>query len=103
MAKNQGGEKICEVLLNLINCLLDLDIIERKTDTEKKTEDTDKKVETPDGSASTCKTPDGNGSKTIEGSGSKKGDMTSFGLAMDSIVRYDFLLRIHVHRGYWSY
>ena len=68
VAKNQGGEKICEVLLNLINCLLDLDIIERKGDTEKKTEEKQKEAEQ-------------------DGSGSKKESMTSFSLAMDSIVR----------------
>ena len=51
--------------------MLDLNIIERKSETEKKSEEREKKEE-----------------EGQEANGNKKGEMTSFGLAMDSIVRY---------------
>ena len=28
VTKNQSGDRICEVALNILNCLLDLDIVE---------------------------------------------------------------------------
>ncbi|KAL4233067.1 Protein unc-80 [Mactra antiquata] len=67
VSKNQSGEKICEVSLNILNCLLDLEVVEKKCDIEVKEED---------------KTSDEEQSTT----GSSKTEITAFELAIDSVV-----------------
>ena len=71
VSKNHEGEKICEVLLNLINCLLDLDIVERQSDTDKMMDD----VKTGEDNAEQLPTENG------------KSEMSAYDLAMDSLIR----------------
>lgn len=68
---NQRSQRVCEVLLNIINCLLDLDIMERKSDMPQN------KAEESSGKTSEKKTPPK----------SDLGKATAHGLAMDSLVR----------------
>ncbi|KAK3087178.1 hypothetical protein FSP39_002695 [Pinctada imbricata] len=78
---NQATERICEVLLNIMNCLLDLDIFERRRETEG--------TATP---APTPETPDSQGKResvseqpqTADTSDSSK-EITAHTLAMDSL------------------
>lgn len=72
MAKNQGGERICEVALNILNCLFDLDVVEKKrTNATVSAETPEKKAEDEQ-------------SVTTD---SGKGEITAFDLAMDSLIR----------------
>lgn len=72
VTKNQRGKEICEVALNILTCLLDLNIIERKKDSDKgPSESTEKKSE------------DEQSVTTDNG----KAEITAFDLAMDSLIR----------------
>ena len=74
---NQRSQRICEVLLNILNCLLDLDIIERKSDM-------------PQSSKQGEKTPQSNvkeEKKTPSKCDLAMGKVTAHSLAMDSLLR----------------
>jgi len=72
VTKNQGGKEICEVALNIIAILLDLDIIERKKDKDKSPSESSEKKSEDEQSVTTD-----NG----------KAEITAFELAMDSLIR----------------
>ncbi|XP_061164273.1 protein unc-80 homolog isoform X1 [Saccostrea echinata] len=69
-ALNQATPRVCEVLLNIINCLLDLDIVERKQD-----------VKVPDSPESKKTEEDSTKSTTSDSSQ----EQSAHGLAMDSL------------------
>lgn len=73
IALNQATPRVCEVLLNIINCLLDLDIVERKQDV--------KLTESPENK----KADEGSSRSTTSDSAQEQ---TAHGLAMDSLFRY---------------
>lgn len=68
---------MCEVSLNILSCLLDLEIIERKRDVEKLS-DLEKKSEDEQ-------------SMTTD---SGKTEITAFDLAMDSVIRFVLLISL---------
>eukprot|EP00105_Crassostrea_gigas_P024973 XP_011445404.1 PREDICTED: protein unc-80 homolog isoform X2 [Crassostrea gigas] len=70
IALNQATPRVCEVLLNIINCLLDLDIVERKQDV--------KLTESPENK----KADEGSSRSTTSDSAQEQ---TAHGLAMDSL------------------
>jgi hypothetical protein len=81
IALNQATPKVCEVLLNVINCLLDLEVIERKQDV-KPSETTENKKNEGDSAQSTAS--------------DVPQEQTAHGLAMDSLLR----LVLHSYRLY---
>ncbi|XP_071097692.1 protein unc-80 homolog [Haliotis cracherodii] len=76
VAMNERSPRICEVLLNILNCLLDLDIIETKSSPPRS-------PATPDSQDTTDKPPPVE--KPTESDGDK--DITAHSLAMDSLFR----------------
>lgn len=76
IAMNQRSEHICEVLLNILNCLLDLDIVEHKSHKPNRPSSTssDKKEE---------KSP----SRDTGIKSTLNDDITAHGLAMESLTR----------------
>lgn len=85
ISNTQNSDRICEVLLNIMNWLLDLDIIERPRDNQPKTpvtpaSDGDHMSETEEKEESPSQTSIG-----TENDG--QGDTTAHGLAMDSILK----------------
>ncbi|XP_052242651.1 protein unc-80 homolog isoform X2 [Dreissena polymorpha] len=69
VTKNQSGDNICEVALNILSCLLDLGIIEHKQDADKST--TNEKLPEDQQSVSTD---------------TGKNEIKAFNLAMDSLI-----------------
>lgn len=72
IALNQATPRVCEVLLNIINCLLDLDIMERKQDVKPPESPENKKTE-------------GDSSRSTNSDSAQ--EQTAHGLAMDSLFR----------------
>ncbi|XP_052063828.1 protein unc-80 homolog [Mytilus californianus] len=73
ISTNQRSQRVAEVLLNIINCLLDLDIIERKSDIRSKPGETN----LPNPKEET---------KTPSKCDLAMGKVTAHGLAMDSLI-----------------
>ncbi|XP_055887561.1 protein unc-80 homolog isoform X2 [Biomphalaria glabrata] len=92
VAMKEHTPRICEVLLNLLNCLLDLDIIETKS-FSLSSETLSAKVSTsgPNSSAGTPEGMDamhsGKQSPNTEGMTKTKDEITAHSLAMDSLFR----------------
>ncbi|KAJ8299881.1 hypothetical protein KUTeg_021400 [Tegillarca granosa] len=92
IAMNQRNQKICEVLLNIITCLLDLDIIERKTpaqpESAKKPSSPDTAEPSPSEPVNKPSTPENTPASSSPGDsiGKNKGEVTAHGLAMESLL-----------------
>ncbi|WAR09253.1 UNC80-like protein [Mya arenaria] len=79
VTKNHTSEKICEVGLNILNCLLDLDIVEKKVEEE----GPGGGASAGAGAAATDDKKDDNQSVSTD---MGKTEITAFGLAMDSLI-----------------
>jgi hypothetical protein len=75
ISMNEGSPRICEVLLNIINCLLDLDIIEMKAAA----------AATPVVNKGDNSDSSGSGKSSI---GPSESDVTAHALAMECLTRY---------------
>ncbi|KAL8568215.1 hypothetical protein ACOMHN_027738 [Nucella lapillus] len=79
VAMNNHVPRICEVLLNVLNCLLDLEIIESPDNRESR--------ETSPSLAPSPSSPGGKGGDQSHRGEGRKNDITAHSLAMDSLFR----------------